>query len=688
MQQGAKTTMLPYRRLNLIALVCAQFFCAGAVSADTVLPADDDVEMEQLLALLEEQTTIATKTRLNADYVPGMVTVLHGSGLEASGARTVWEALARVPGIELSIEETGRKQVVVRGIGRTYASGNVKIMLNGVAMNSTQIAFATPVLELPVEQVERIEVIRGPGSAIHGEYAFTGVVNVITRQEDSRLFGRIGSNDLGAGGGLYSHRNDSGDLAIDLNLAGWRGDGAAVTAGNDALYQEDGCGLSGLEPCASFSNAPGPSNEAEEGRSVILSGRYRGLTLLAQRIEDGFGDHFGINETLPPDEQRIVTRNIQQNVELRQGLSPASHARGELYFAWQENREHKDDLFLGNAGVFGDTGAPYVVDTAYRERRLSGGADLYLDAGEQHQLLFGYSAAWVKATVSELDFGQQGGPMTALEAVITDGMNRHISSLTLQDEYRPGDALTITAGLRHDRYSDVGTRLTPRLAGVWRLSRANIIKAQYAEAFRPPTFFELGGAVGDIEPSTSRTLEIGYIHKGLDNDWRLSLFRTRLDNLIVFVDPLGFTNAEGARLSGAELEWELRLNRQFDFATNLSYLQSEDENTGEPIVGSSDWLGNLDLNYRPTSHHLFNLHYRYVDKAYRELEDVRPALNGYSTLDATLSLLDLWIKGLTLRFGITNLQDAEVRYPAPIDTYPDDRPRAGRQWWATVTYQF
>jgi iron complex outermembrane receptor protein len=647
-----------------------------------------------LLALLEEQTTIATKTRLNADYVPGMVTVLHGSALEASGARTVWEALARVPGIELSIEETGRKQVVVRGIGRTYASGNVKIMLNGVPMNSAQIASATPVLNLAIEQVERIEVIRGPGSAIHGEFAFTGVINVITRQEGNRLYGRVGDNAYRGGGGHASHRNEGGDFAIDLNFSGWQWDGAEVTAGKDALYLEDGCGLSGQDPCANHSNAPGPSNEAEEGRSVILSSRYRDFSLLAQWLEDGFGDHFGINEYLPPDEKRIVTRGTQQNVELRQGFAPAKKMEAEIYFGWQENSERKDDLFIGNAGVFGDSGAPYVVDSRYRERRLNGGGDLRLNAGKQHKLLFAYNTAWIEVTEFEQSWGQQGGVMMPFSGTITEGMNRHLNSLTLQDEYRPDDALTFTAGVRHDEYSDVGSSTTPRLAAVWRLNRAHILKAQFAQAFRPPTFFEIGGAIGEIRPSTSRTLEFGYIYKGEDNDWRLNLFRTNLKDLIVFhLDPddwqnSGFINADGARLYGAELEWEYRLSSAFDIAPSISYLHSRDDNTGQPIAGSSDWLGNLDLNYRPTSHHLFNLHYRYVGNAYRDPEDVRPVLNGYSTLDATLSLLELWSKGLTLRFGITNLQDAEVRYPAPIDSYPDDRPRAGRQWWATVAYQF
>ncbi len=678
--------MIVNSRLIEHVLLCALLFPFSVLAIETSAAGDEQQELAELLALLEEQTTIATKTRLNADYVPGMVTVLHGDKLESTGARTVWDALAYVPGIELAIEETGRKQIVVRGIGRTYASGNVKILLNGVAMNSAQHAYAPPVLSLPIEQIERIEVIRGPGSAIHGEFAYTGVINIITRQGEDHLYARVGDNAFG-GGVHLSHGREDGTFAIDLNLAGWQGDGAEVTAGNDALYMETGCGPAGLDPCADYSNAPGPTNEAEEGRSVILSSRYRDFTLLAQWLQDGYGDHFGINEYLPPDEKRIVTRNTQQTLELRQEVSPNNKVKVELTFGWQENRETKDDLFIGNAGVFGDVGVPYVVDSRYRERRVNGGGDVYLNASEQHNLLIAYDIAWIKALEFEQSWGQQGGTMTPFSGTITEGMSRHINSLTLQDEYRASDALTITTGLRHDEYSDVGGSTTPRLAAVWRLSRAHILKAQFAEAFRPPTLYEIGGAVDNIKPSTSRSLEAGYIYKGASNEWRLNLLRAHLKELIVFT-PVGFVNAHGARLTGVELEWKTRVNKSFDLASNLSYLHSRDDNTGEPIVGSNNWMGNIDLDYHPDRNLLFNIHYRYVGETYREPIDSRPKLGDYATVDTTLSLMNLWRKGLTFRLGATNLLDADVRYPAPANTYPDDRPRAGRQWWANLGYRF
>lgn len=679
-------SMSLHYRLRLLALLCTPVLTPEAVAAQQELPTDEQAELQQLLELLEEQTTIATKTRLNADYVPGMVTVLHGDKIEGTGARTVWEALARVPGIELSIEETGRKQVVVRGIGRTYASGNVKIMLNGVAMNSAQIAYANPVLNIPVEQVDRIEVIRGPGSAIHGEFAYTGVINVITRKNDRRAYARSGQgNHLGAGL-IYSHDNVEKELELGVNIGAWKEDGAGISTGNDSLYTQNDCGSGYTEPCSLYSNAPGPTNEAGEDKTAIFSLNRKGFSLLAQWLEDGAGDHFGINEALPLDEKRIVTQYKYQNIEAQQQIELSPGFDSTIHLGWWQNEEVKDDLYTGNF-----TGDPIVVDSYYKERRLNAGVDLTWDDVAQHQIFLSYAYSEVTVKDFEQSFGPLGGVMTPFPGIITPGTQRRINSLTLQDEYRPVEPLTITVGLRYDDYSDIGTSSTPRLAAVWRLSRRHIIKAQYAEAFRPPTFYELGGSIGTIDPSTIRTYEAGYIYKGHASDIRLTLFRSRLDKPIVFVDTpttLGFTNTEGATLHGAELEWDYQLNKEWDFGTNLSYLQSEDENTGKSIAGSSDWLGNFDLNYHPATNMLLNVHYRYVGNVYRELADTRPNLDDYTLLDTTLSLQNLWSRGMTVRLGIKNLLDADVRYPAPPESYPDDRPRAGRQWWANLTHRF
>ena len=173
-------------------------------AADAPEPAAGaDPELRDLLSLLDDQTQLATKTGMNADFIPGMATVLSGEDLLDRGIRTVWGALGLVPGFSQGLEATGERQVLSRGVGFGYASGNIKILLDGVSMNASLTATANPVLNIPIEQVERIEVIRGPGSSVYGEFAYAGVVNVITRQQERTLHLQADQGATAGGGGVW-----------------------------------------------------------------------------------------------------------------------------------------------------------------------------------------------------------------------------------------------------------------------------------------------------------------------------------------------------------------------------------------------------------------------------------------------------------------------------------------------------
>ena len=258
-------------------------------------------EKEALLTLIQlAETDIAIKSQLlDADYSPGLVSLLRGEDLAARGVHTVAEALNLVPGLDIAIDNTGGATPIVRGIGGvlTTFSGKLKFMLNGVNANPTQTASNQAILAIPIEQVERIEIIRGPGSAIYGEYAYSGVINVITRKQGKRVFARYASFDTLSGGGVFSYASPQ-DLHLSLNVAGWKTNGGDVQAGEDALF-----GLSQ----GSVSNAPGPSNEAQDNLSAIFSLNYRGFSLLTQYSDLGRGDFFGIANNLPPTPKRVLS---------------------------------------------------------------------------------------------------------------------------------------------------------------------------------------------------------------------------------------------------------------------------------------------------------------------------------------------------------------------------------------------
>jgi iron complex outermembrane receptor protein len=632
-----------------------------------------------LLDDLGEQTSIATRTKLNIDYAPGTISILQSDELLSRGARTVWEALALVPGFEMSMDETGNRQVLVRGVGRTYSSGNIKLLLNDVALNSELLSLANPLLNMPVEQVERIEVIRGPGSVMYGESAYMGVVNVITRKQGQRVFGALGDKGAAAGGGVLALNNAERQFDMNLNVAGWKRDGGGLRAGEDAGHAE---GFGAL------SNAPGLANDKYDYKSALFNLNFQKFSLMAQWLEDGAGDHFGINSYLPPGERRIVTRQRHRSVEARQLFSLSDELQAEFRLGWGDFTRQRDRMFLYPVGIGLDDYT--YLDLNYQERRMNAAIDLAWEKGRNTWLL-----GWVFNKIEVQEANNKFNDAESTNWLDLD-QKRLISSFTVQDQFRATDMLTFTAGLRHDRYNDVGSSTTPRLAAVWQAAPGHVFKAQYAEAFRAPTFYEM--RFGDqIEPETIATRELGYTYRRGGGLARVTVFDSSLRQQIIFDENSGYLNLAGASSSrGLELEVERWLNPALKMDGNLALIRTKDYNTGQPTPGAASRLFNLGMEWRPASELSVDLRLRHVGPRQREVGDLRDKLASYNTVDLTTTAFNFGYRGLTLRAGIKNLFDETIKVPSTIDiyvypapNYREDLPMTeGRSAWAQLTYSF
>src|ERR1043166_10083013 len=130
----------------------------------------EEKELAELLSIVQQETDVATKTRMNSDYVPGIVTVLEGDDLEALGVATAGEALGLVPGIVPQLDDRASESVIVRGLDFPFNNGNILILVNSIPLSRQDAGINSSALSMPVEQIDRIEVIRGPGSVLYGDY--------------------------------------------------------------------------------------------------------------------------------------------------------------------------------------------------------------------------------------------------------------------------------------------------------------------------------------------------------------------------------------------------------------------------------------------------------------------------------------------------------------------------------------
>lgn len=671
-------------RLALILLL------VGAAAAED----PEEAELKELQRLLDRQTELATKTGMNADYVPGMASILSGTDLLDRGARTVWEALSLVPGVSQGLDVTGERQVLTRGVGFGYASGNVKILVDGMPMNATLTATANPVLNLPIEQVERIEVIRGPGSSVHGEYAYAGVVNVITRRRERGFHIQGGEGpDLGAGG--VWHWEDPGrGRSVSINLVGLRAEGGARVE-QDALHAIGR---------ADLSHAPGETNETQRYGALFADLRWGKVFASLGLLDDAYGDHFGINHFLPPPSRRPVSRErllsaqLGGDWDLSETLFARLRLEGLRY--WRERQDlyaYPPSLLRAPAltlnldpGPLDPSDQPITMDLDYRESSLLAGADLHWQPVPAHQFLLGLESRQVE--LDRASWGWPNFPLAMPPDWLDTGARRRVLSALVQDTYRVGEPLTLTATLRHDDYDDLGSYTSPRAAAVWRIDPNNILKLQYAKAFRPPTFYELAYQGEDaIDVAEIATYELGYILKRPNWEVRTILFHSDLAGPILLDGP-GFINGPDAELQGVEVEYVQRLGGGIRVDANLSYVDSTQKATGAALPGGASLLGNLALRWQANPGLSAVLQLRYVGE--RNPGDARPPLDRYKLLDLTLN----WKgpgPGPELHLGIKNLTDSGVRYPDQLTDfagiplpYPGSYPRPGRQLWLSVGYAF
>jgi len=193
----------------------------------------------------------------------------------------------------------------------------------------------------------------------------------------------------------------------------------------------------------------------------------------------------------------------------------------------------------------------------------------------------------------------------------------------------------------------------------------------------------------DLNSETIKTYELAYIFKKPDFTAKSVLFFAQLNDLMKF-DLTGgkFTNSGSAETKGAEVEMKWRIARYLTADANISYADAETKDPDADMTDIANWLGNLGLLYQPAENLSFALQYRYIGNRVRAEDDPRDKLPSYNIIDITANFGNLFIKNLTLRAGIKNLFEEDLRYPSSYPGYSDDYPTAGRDYWLQLSYDF
>lgn len=340
------------------------------------------------------------------------------------------------------------------------------------------------------------------------------------------------------------------------------------------------------------------------------------------------------------------------------------------------------------------------------EERRYGGAELALGPFENHKLLFGAETSRSEITEIYIDNNVNLStyyPLSSVERSSgVDGPlggypTRTVVSLYAQDEWCIGDRTSVTLGLRYDDYDDIGANISPRIAAVHELDPTNIIKFQYAHAFRPPNYMELymtnnpfGGGDESLKAETVDTYEAAYVFNNQQEIVRLGIFHSRLQHLIGVdeTNPIFGVYSElgSATVEGIETEFEKRYFDETTIRAHISYVNAY--NDKDMIDRYAAWTGSAGVSKRLWQNSGAALFYRYTGERERQKSDTRKPLEAEHRVDLTLFNDEAGMKNLSIRAGVKNLFDSPSALPAPAGTYEEDYPKEGRNYWAKAEYRF
>lgn len=707
-------------------LAAVLWFAAGAHAADDIF----DFSLSELSQM--QLVTIATGSVTPIDRAPATAYVVTASDIRNMGARTLDDVLASVPGIHVSASSLNRLDSVysIRGI-HTGFNPHVLLLLNGVPVQYSLQSSRPMLLRLSMAGVERIEVIRGPGSAIYGADAYAGVVNVITRgQNASAIAPAAPVAQAGARAGSFGLT----DLWFDTQSQ-WQGldvawSGSYLTSNGDKGRIVDSDLQSQFDQMlgTQASLAPGALATAYESldtRLALGGERWRShfWGLISRDAGLGAGGAQALDHTGSEDAD-IFLADI--NYQINSDPDGWENNLQASYFYYDQNVNFvlfpkNSRLPIGDDGNI-NFGAQYFHDFPQgvigRPRSVATEGKVDWIAGyrgwQDHRLRIavGWRGQDLRTNESK-NYGPGVLDAQHIHSASGNGLvnvshsdyvyladsSRTIGYFSLQDEWSLPHGLALTTGVRYDEYSDFGSTTNPRVALVWPVNSRATFKLLYGSAFRAPSFSELGYknnpvslGSANLRPEKIDTLELSLAYRW-NNQWnsQVTLYNYVAKDLIEFTpnaDEHSKTARNARDQDGYGMEWELywQPSNGWKVAASYALSQAEDGDTGAAIADAPGTLAKLssDMLLAPDWH--LQVQWNYAGDRKRAVDDPRAAVANANRFDVTLRRERL-LPQVDLTLALRNALNRDVREPSGGEMR-HDYPMEGRSAWLELNYNW
>ncbi len=657
----------------------------------------------------EELISIASKTEERAANAPSIITVITSEEIENMGAKILPDIIRTIPGFDIIKDAAfGRIEIGSRGVRK--ADRRIKLLVNGHTLNNHwNGGFSYWFDSLPLKNVKRIEIIRGPGSALYGNSAFLAVINVITKGVSD-----INGIEVSAGFGTYDTQKYSilaGKTLHGVDVAGYidfyNTNGFNGSIGEEALLSQP------------LSQAPGQVDDSRNKFDVSFNVSHKDIKLYAKYMNKDAEPFAGTRYLLTDDGERMnnyATADLSYKLDLGDKITVKPRAYFDQY-----DIDYRVNPFPDGFTVNEDLDNDGDIEAFPEGKNLRAlgsfqrlGSEIQTDykLSNSNIVTFGFSYIWERNDNIQhySNFDPLTGASLGSMQNVSDNANymaevtRQIWAVYFQDKWDITNKLGLTLGVRHDHYSDFEGTTNPRLGLVWDFMDNAALKVLYGQAFRAPGFVELYQINAPVrlgnpslKPETIRTYEVGI-------DYKFSKKLTAGVNYFfnVIRDEIAFApvalsdtdtrlihqNVNSSNIQGIEFETNALLSDFWPGAyafANYTYLDAESK--GGPLPDVPKHKGNLGVNFGITKYLNANLHTFISGPRVRAESDTRDDSPGYAIANLTLIAKDFF-KDMKITASLFNIFDKQYDDPTPMGTLPSDIPRPGRTFYVELGYEF
>jgi iron complex outermembrane receptor protein len=686
------------RRLNLTLFL---LLILTLSTIENLHAQDKETGLDEMFAIFSEEEIVvsALKRPRTVSKSPAIMSVVTARQIRQIGARTLSDILEIVPGFDVQMDVNGEKEFIVRGVFDAESS-KVKVLIDGHSVNEPGTGGASfNFSDLVVDNIRRVEIVRGPGSALYGQNAFLAVVNVITMDTEE-----IDGFQVTTSGGSFDTRNFNllfGKEYGDLKISGFLD--YLDTEGFSKKIEQDI-----IQPPDSGSMAPGRSQNEKEKTDLNLKLSYKNLEFMGKYMKKRREGYIGFGSALNNDTEwndTYIFGELRYKLHLMEKLNMVTKAYYDQYNSDALGELRPEGYF--DVSTFGGLLYPDGIKALSRIKYRTVGFESQFNYNmfKGNELTFGFQYEYVHQ--GDIHYGTNFNPLTLLPLTLFQSFSstlpfsrratRHIYALYLQDEWSITEDIDLTVGVRHDRFTRFEGTTNPRFGLIWRFMEDAHLKLLLATAFRAPNFNELffinnpiliGNSSLDPEKINTFEVALGYnftehIRGNINYFYNRIRDRIQLDSQ----SPAQYQNMGGARIKGIEAELKADWGKHNYAYANYTFQDAEETKTRNRLAFVPVHKANFGFNVGLWKYANANVNTFISGPRPREDSDTRRDMPSYTLTNLTL-IGKNFIDNFEIRGSVFNLFDKSYDDPAPVSTVPTDFPQQGISFRLELRFSF